>query len=147
MTNPLSATSPFDQKAPEPFADGGDPFDSASGVSGERMANLVGELLLITPLDFIPEFSTSVGKTDTVRVDLVILSGERFGEELPGMLVFQQALVRDLKNSLKKDSQYFLARLALGNKKPGQSAPYIFQQLEDADRAIGTKYLRERLGK
>lgn len=144
MTNPLAQTSPFDQKAPTNFDDGTDPFDTASGMSGERVANLVGELLLITPLEFMPDFSTSVGKSDTVRVDLVILSGDRAGEEVPGMLVFQQALVRDLKRSLEKGSKFFLARLGIGNKKPGQNPPYIFLQLEDDDRAVGVKYLKEK---
>ncbi|QPX62162.1 hypothetical protein PBI_INDLOVU_47 [Mycobacterium phage Indlovu] len=58
------------------------------------------------------------------------------GERLDDVLAFQQALVREFKKALDNGTAWLLGRLVKGNKKPGQSAPYILVAGSDEDKAL-----------
>lgn len=133
--------------APEAFESAGeatDPFAMPSGPgSGEKITDFVGELLLVRPEALVPNISTRIGVADAIRADVVPLSGERAGESLDGVLVFQTALMRDLTRVLDGPSPYLLGRLAMGEAKSGKSAPYIFDTPDEDDKAAARSYLAQ----
>ncbi len=137
------ATDPFDTVGTTPApAVKGDPFSSPSGGgSDHRISDFVGELLLVKPTEDIEEMLTEIGTTDAVRADVVPLTGANAGELCEDMLVFQMALKRALRKVMNGDKPYLLGRLAMGTKKPGKSAPYIFEEATAEEVAIARAYL------
>jgi hypothetical protein len=130
--------------APGPDA-GADPFDMPSGPgSGDKITDFEGHLLLVEPREIMHEMSTSIGKTDAVRADIVVLDGPDGVYESDGCLVFQQALRRDLVRIIEGPSTMLLGRLGKGEAKAGKSAPYIFEQPTDEDKAIARAYLKAK---
>jgi hypothetical protein len=131
-----------------PPAAAGDPFaDPAGPGSGDRIADMVGCLLLCKPTEFIPQFDTVQGPCDTIRMDAVILLDARgavVGRIADGVLVFQRALVRDLKAVLEGPSPYLIGRLGMGEKKGNKSAPYLFGKATDADKDLARQFLAAR---
>lgn len=147
---PKKAEPDFDTAAstkPEPAKtratkSGGDPFDMPSGPgSGEKITDFMGELLLVKPLELLEGITTSIGIADAIRADVVILSGDRQGDLVDGVLVFQTALRRDLGRILDGPSPFLLGRLGKGAAKAGKSAPFIFEQPEDEDKDLARQYL------
>ncbi len=137
----ISGDKASDQFSTPPAA-GADPFDMPSGPgSGERITDLLGELLLVKPLEYLQGIQTKLGETDAIRADVAILSGDRQGDLSSGMLVFQIALMRDLMRVLDGPNPYLLGRLGLGQEKSGKSAPYIFEPPTDEDKVLARQYL------
>jgi hypothetical protein len=58
------------------------------------------------------------------------------GERIDDVMAFQKALVREFKKALDNGTAWLLGRLVKGNKKPGQSAPYILVAGSDEDKAL-----------
>ena len=59
------------------------------------------------------------------------------GERLEDVLIYNAPLIREGKKALDKGVTWIRGRIVKGNKKPGQSAPYILKALEgDEDIAI-----------
>jgi hypothetical protein len=142
----IDGTRPNDSFAP-PATTGGDPFAMPTGGgSGEKISEMVGELLLVKPTEFVEGITTRLGPADAVRADLVILSDVtgRQGDVCPGLLVFQTALMRDLVRVLSGPTPYLLGRLAMGKEQPGKNAPYIFDQPTDEDMVLARQYLAAR---
>jgi hypothetical protein len=136
------AADPFDTVGDTPApAVKGDPFSSPSGASEHRISDFVGELLLVKPTEDIEEMLTEIGTTDAVRADVVPLTGSSAGELCEDMLIFQMALKRALRKVMNGDKPYLLGRLAMGTKKPGKSAPYIFEEATAEEVAIARAYL------
>lgn len=118
-----------------------DPFASPVGVSGEYITNFVDNLLLVRPVEYIREMSTSQGKTDAVRVDLVVLDDkEDPGRKVEGVLIFQTALKRETKTVLDGPSPYLLGRLNKG-KTGGGNTLYTFQAATDEEMDVARQFL------
>lgn len=103
-----------------------DPFalPSTGGGGDYKFTEFLGELLLIRPVeeDFI---DTKLGaNTPCIRVDVVRMENDN--EKVDDLLVFQSALMRDLKKVLRGNNEWMLGRLELGQARNGKSAPYIF---------------------
>lgn len=131
------AFAPAGAAAPE-----GDPFATPSGPgSGEKITDYMDRLLLVTPTEHVEDMSTSIGDTDAVRANVVVLDGDQPGYEVPDMLVFQTALKRDLIRVLKGTATMMLGRLGKGEAKKGKSAPYIFIPPTDEDKTLARQYL------
>lgn len=58
---------------------GGDPFSAPSGISGEKITQFNGELLMVKPTEVIPEMNTKRGLSNTKR-RMNALPLERKGE-------------------------------------------------------------------
>ena len=87
--------------------------------SGPKVADLAGQLLIITPTDYKTSIKTIHGDAEAVEVSLVNLDTNKTYD---GVLFFNVAL----RNSLKqKIGQKVLARIGQGTAKPGKSAPWI----------------------
>lgn len=120
----------------------GDPFSLPSGGGSEvKITEFVGELMLVKPTEFLPDFATSFGETDTIRADVTFLTGERQGDTEEEMLIFQRPLVRALKKVHEGPNPFLLGRLGKGTARQGQSAPYIFEVPDDDDVTLAQQYL------
>lgn len=120
----------------------GDPFAMPAGPgSGEKITDFMGELVLVKPVEYLTDLATSIGTADAIRVDTVVLTGERQGDLIENMLVFQTALMRDLKRIMEGSSPFLLGKLGKGQAKAGKSAPYIFEQPTEDDITLARQYL------
>ncbi|ADD81146.1 gp41 [Rhodococcus phage ReqiPine5] len=126
-----------------------DPFAAPSGNSEAKIANYVGELLLIRPKSFDPAFKSSQGVGEMVTIDLAVLSNNT-GQFTPGtiengMYVFQKLLCRDLKASLNNAQRggqpFLLAKLVKGEASANKSAPYLFQEATEEDKVVARQFL------
>lgn len=138
----------------------GDPFAAAdpSGVSGYKPLYFLNQLVLMHPSEHGSMRTSSNTpenpESEFVRFDIIPLTvpdsftflnkdGDEetcepyeVGERLEDILVFNKALVREGKKALDKGTAWLLGRIVKGNKKPGQSAPYILVAGSDEDKAI-----------
>lgn len=91
----------------------------ASSNENVKVADLVGQLLIIEPIEYKTGIPTALGEAEAIAVNLVNLDK---GSTHDNVLFFNVAL----RNSLKsKVGQKVLARIGTGVAKPGKSAPYI----------------------
>lgn len=133
-----------------------DPFKSgASGGAG--ITQFQGQLLLVTPTEYVESINTSYGDADAVRVDLVVLDGPDGPEEVEDTLVFQRLLISALKSQAKfnerhgVDPQTGYPKMTLGvlepnteKQKKGQDAPWDLLDPDDTQKALARKYLEGR---
>ena len=87
--------------------------------SGPKVADLAGQLLIITPTDYKTGIKTIHGDAEAVEVSLVNLDTNKSYESV---LFFNVALRSALKSKI---GQKVLARIGQGTAKPGKSAPWI----------------------
>ena len=87
--------------------------------SGPKVADLAGQLLIITPTDYKVGIKTVHGDAEAVEVSLVNLDTNKTYDSV---LFFNVALRSALK---QKIGQKVLARIGQGTAKPGKSAPWI----------------------
>ena len=87
--------------------------------SGPKVADLAGQLLIITPTDYKIGIKTIHGDAEAVEVSLVNLDTNK---SYDSVLFFNVALRSALK---QKIGQKVLARIGQGTAKPGKSAPWI----------------------
>ena len=162
MSNPFERGGSTPTKAPastQPAAksngidtmQSNDPYSisTPSGVSGVRMSDdgIIDQLLLVEPMEYIPSMNTSASKepTDVYRVNIVPLTGPLTGELQEDVLVFQEALKRELGKTFRGPNRWLLAYHHRGTAKPGQSAPYLFTPPDDDQMRIFEKYKAQRL--
>jgi hypothetical protein len=130
-----------------------DPFKSGSA-GGAGITEYEGQLLLVTPTEYIESFPTTFGDTDTVRVDLVVLDGPDGIEEVEDTLVFQRVLISALKGRAKfnekngVDEKTGFPRMILGvliqdkeQQKKGQSAPWVLAEPNAEQAQAARDYL------
>ena len=117
---------------------GGDPFGMPSGGgSGSKIADDLGQALLVRPLEFKPEFKTQHGIIDAIQCDWIVLTGPEAGQVRESSLVFQTMLVGDLKKILANPATPFMVGvLTTGEAKPGKNAPYLFATPDEAQVAL-----------
>lgn len=122
----------------------GDPFGQPAGPgSGEKITDMLGSLLLVKPTEYIEEMSTTSGDTDAVRADIAILDNtEEPGHIAEGVLIFQQALKRDLRKIMDSPQPYLLGRLDRGRAKGNKSAPYIFVKFTEEEAALAHQFIK-----
>lgn len=147
---PAPAATPFAPAAGAPAGaspdlgfGGADPFSSPSGISGEKITQFEGQLLMVRPTEVIEEMKTSRGVAkNVIRCHTAVLSGPRAGEVILDMLVFQQALKRELTKVLQGSSPALLGRLGKSrDKNDGNDPAWIFVQYTDEDYASAKGWL------
>jgi hypothetical protein len=109
--------------------------------SGIKWDELSGRLLLIEPTAVKTEIKTSFGDADAVVADIAILDGDTKGDTYPEALVFPKVLQGQLRSKL---GEKVLGRLAQGQAKPGQSAPWLLNEATADDIQVGVRYLEYR---
>ncbi|AHJ88343.1 hypothetical protein Hosp_041 [Mycobacterium phage Hosp] len=65
--------------------------------------------------------------------DVQTFEAYELGEKLEDVLLFNAPLIREAKGALEKGVTWKRGWIVKGNKKPGQSAPYILKALEEDD--------------
>jgi hypothetical protein len=123
----------------------GDPFADPTGGSGEKVADLLGMLVLVTPTEYVEGMQTDIGVSNAVRADVVLLDGPRQGEAIDNMLFFQRALSRDLLSIMRNpQASMLIGRIGKGEAKAGKSAPYLFSKATEDEKNIARQYLATR---
>lgn len=121
---------------PEPAAPaaGGDPFGMPSGGgSGSKIADDLGQALLVRPTEFRENITTQHGPANAVQADWIVLTGPEAGQVRESSLVFQTMLVSDLKKILDNPATPFMVGfLTKAEPSPGKSAAFIFATPDEA---------------
>lgn len=125
--------------------EGQDPFSAPNGQNMERIADHVGELLLIRPTGFESNKPTVNGPRDAVFANVATLDrqGGEAGKIYYSMQIFQAPLVRELNATLQGGKPFLLGRLSRGNPRNGDvtKAPYIFATPTAEDAALARQFL------
>jgi hypothetical protein len=130
-----------------------DPFKSGSD-GGAGITEYVGQLLLVTPTEYVETFPTTFGDTDAVRADFVVLDGPDGVEEVEDTLIFQRMLIGALKGQAKfndkngVDESTGFPKMTLGvliqdteRQKKGQSAPWVLAEPNAEQAQVAREYL------
>lgn len=110
-------------------------FVSAAPPSGGiTWADHKGSLLIIEPQSFEAGITTAFGAADAIKADVYVLTGPDTADEFKEALVFPKLLASQLKNQIGKK---VVGRLAQGQAKPGQSAPWLLDEAtaDDIEKA------------
>lgn len=122
-----------------PFAK---PAEPSSGID---YSQLHGKLLLIKVMsleDHIPTVHTKPGeKNPAIRGDVTVLDGPQAGQEYPDALIFPKVLQGQLRSRM---GQLVLGRLAQGQAKPGQTAPWKLDTATAADEQVAEQWLAKQ---
>jgi hypothetical protein len=93
--------------------------------------DLIGEDVVIHPLEYVERIETSFGDTDAVRCNVLVLTGDEAGE-YRDTLLFNRALVGALKR-VAGSGKKVVGTLGHGEAKKGQSPAVI---LNDPSAAL-----------
>lgn len=117
-----------------------DLFDGPSSTTGIQWDEINGRLLLIKAHSVENDIKTSYGDTDAVRADVTILDGPDAPTEYRDTLIFPKVLQSQVRSNAGT-GRMNLGRLGQGNKKPGQSPPWMLGDPTDADKAIARDHI------
>lgn len=126
-----------------------DEFDTAGAYVAVK--DLLGELVLFTPTEYVEEVKTDFGDKDAVITDLVVLTQE--GQpEYDQVMIFQGSLIGTLKRKiplyengrLMREGRKVLGVISKGEAKKGQNAPFILAQPDDEQKQLARDFLAGR---
>lgn len=118
-----------------------DEFDTAGAYVAVK--DLLGELVLFTPSEYVEEVKTDFGDKDAVVTDLVVLTAQGGPVEYQDVMIFQGSLIGALKRKIP-GGRKLLGVIAKGEAKKGQNAPYILAAPDDAQKQVARDYLAGR---
>lgn len=112
-----------------------DDLDPKGPSDGARIADMVGELLLVTPTAIRRDMKTSQGVSDAVVADIVVLNEDKPKKSVvhKDALIFQSVLVGTLREKIGVGR--VAAKLVKGEARNGNSAPYLFEKSDEAKAA------------
>lgn len=112
-----------------------DDLDPKGPSDGAKIADMVGEHLLVTPTAIRRDMKTSQGVSDAIVADIVVLDLKKpkKSEEHKDALIFQSVLVGTLRE--KVGVGRVAAKLIKGEARNGNSAPYLFEKSDEAKAA------------
>lgn len=117
-------------------------FVSAAPPSGGiTWADHQGKLLIVEPLSVESGIQTVHGLSDAVRANVYVLTGPNAAEEFEDTLIFPKLLQSQTRGQIGKR---VVGRLDQGNKKPGQSAPWVIAAATADDIEKAKAYLAGR---
>lgn len=109
-----------------------DDLDPTGPSDSVKIADLVGEHLLVIPTGLKKEMKTSAGVSDAIVADIVVLNLKKpeKSEVHTDALIFQSVLVGNLKERVGVSR--LAAKLVKGEAAQGKSAPYLFEKSPEA---------------
>jgi hypothetical protein len=119
-----------------------DEFDSAGAYVAVK--DLLGELVLFSPTEYVDEVATDFGTKDAVLTDLVVITAEGGPAEYADVMIFQGSLIGQLKRKIAGQKK-LLGRIDRGEAKKNQNAPYILTAPSDEDKQLARDYLAGRV--
>jgi hypothetical protein len=102
-----------------------------------------GRLLVVEPLGVEIGIKTAYGENDAVRANVYVITGPDTSEDHEDTLVFPKVLQSQLKG---KVGSKVTGRLAQGQAKPGQSAPWLIDAATEDDIQKAQLWLAARNG-
>jgi hypothetical protein len=106
-------------------------FDAPATAAGGRPQEIEGHLVLVWPLEYVEQITTSYGERDAAKVRVVDLDT---GEEHADVLWFPARLVGFARKNVGKR---FLGRVTQGEAtKAGQSPPWQFESAHEDPEAV-----------
>jgi hypothetical protein len=120
-----------------------DPFDPPGSISAIKWEDYEGRLVLITPLVAVENFLTSLGEGPIIRANVVVLDGPGAPEDYHNTIIFPKVLQGQIRANVGTGRSH-LGRVGKGEKRPGQSAPWMLGEPTEADKNIARDYLRRR---
>jgi hypothetical protein len=114
-----------------------DEFDTAGAYVA--MKDLLGELVLFSPTEYVDEVTTDFGTKDAVITDLVVLSQDGT-PEYGDVMIFQGSLIGALKRKIPT-ARKVLGVIGKGEAKKGQNPPYILLQPDDEQKQMARNFL------
>lgn len=118
-----------------------DEFDTPGAYVAVK--DLLDQLVLFTPTEYVEEVTTDFGTKDAVTTDLVVLSGPEAGTEYTDVMIFQGSLIGTLKRKISSGRKV-LGVIGKGDAKKGQNAPYILVAPDDDQKQVARDYLAGR---
>ncbi len=115
-----------------------DDFGSPASATGIDWKELKGSLLLIEVKGFEPAIKTVHGDSPAVSADVIVLDGDQAGTKYGDTLIFPKVLISQVKPRM---GGKVLGRLGQGEKKPGQSPPWMLSEATDADKTTARDYI------
>lgn len=106
------------------------------------MKDLLGELVLFTPTEYIEEVTTDFGTKDAVVTDLVVVS--QGGAKYSDVMIFQGSLIGQLKRRVSSGRK-LLGVIGKGEAKKGQNAPYLIEAPTDEQMQMTRDLLAGRI--
>lgn len=119
-----------------------DEFDTAGAYVAVK--DLLGELVLFSPTEYVEEVQTDFGTKDAVVTDLVVLTADGGPSEYQDVMIFQGSLIGQLKRKIPTGRKV-LGVIAKGEAKKGQNAPYILGAPDDAQKQMARDFLAGRV--
>jgi hypothetical protein len=110
---------------------------STGGGTVLKPADVEGHLLVVEPIEFIENMTTSMGESDAVSVTVHDITAQ---ETFESVLWFSRVLVGSLKGRI---GQKVLGVMGKGEAKPGQTAPWVLKDASGEPKAVkaATDYL------
>jgi hypothetical protein len=117
-------------------------FNQPGTASGDKLEleALTGRLLLIYPKEHKTVPTQAFGDKDCLVADIVVLDGPSAGERLHDSFIFPGFMIGQLKQYIGNPNPA-LGRVAKGQGKPGQQAPWILADFTDQDAQIATAWV------
>jgi hypothetical protein len=110
----------------------------STGSDSVKPADLLGHLLLVTPLELKEAITTAFGESSAIAVDVVDLDTN---EEYHDVLFFGRGLIANLKSNI---GAQVLGRMSQGIARPGQSAPWVLEAATDTDTQKAVAYVQAK---
>lgn len=99
---------------------------------GFQLKDHLGGLVMVDVTGTKVGLATSNGPADVITANVTVLDGPGAGESYEDTIVFGKVIYSQLKGCV---GQKVLGRVAQGNAKPGQSAPWILNEASADDVA------------
>jgi hypothetical protein len=117
-------------------------FNQPRPSTGEKidLKALVGRLLLVYPTELRANVPTVQGEKEALIANVVVLDGPAPGEEVHDAFIFPGGLIGQLKHLVGAPDPA-LGRLAYGDAKPGQNAPYQLAEYTAPDEAAARAWV------
>lgn len=135
---------------------GQDPFKSGSS-GGSGITEYEGQLLLVTPTEYIETMKTVHGSRDAVRADLAVLDAPDGVDEVEDVLIFAAMIISSAKRMAKFNEAHGVdpstghPKMILGvlisdksQQKKGQDAPWVLAEPDEAQAQLARDYLANR---
>lgn len=118
-----------------------DEFDTAG--TYVAIKDLLGELVLFTPTEYLEEVNTTFGTKDAVMTDVAVLTAEGGPVEHADVMILQGSLIGQLKRKIP-GGRKLLGVIAKGEAKKGQNAPFILEAPTDDQKQMARDFLAGR---
>lgn len=118
-----------------------DEFDTPGAYVAVK--DLLGELVLFTPTEYVEEVTTDFGTKDAVITDLVVLTADGGPAEYADVMIFQGSLIGQLKRRVSTGRK-LLGVIAKGEAKKGQHAPFLVEVPSEEQAQMARDYLAGR---